>query len=230
MDQHSYRDFDPKTLSTRKTHGLLLGCIGPRPIAWASTVDDEGRPNLAPFSYFGVFSSDPPILIFSPSRRVRDNTEKDSLHNAQAVKEVTINICPYELARQMVITAGDWDTGINEADVAGLQLLPSAKVKPGRVAGAIAHYECKVQQLISLGDQGGAGTLIICEVVHMHFDSKLMDENNYLKFEELDLIGRMGGNWYTRAKMGQYQMDTPSVVEGKLDEDWVSQWGMGDHR
>ena len=157
--------FDPKDLSTGRLHGYLLSAIAPRPIAFASTMDNEGRPNLSPFSFFNVFSANPPILIFSPARRVRDNSVKHTLENVQDVKEVVINVVNYDMVHQMSLSSTEYDKGVNEFEKAGLTMLKSDKVKPFRVAESPVQFEWKVNDIIKLGTEGGAGNLVICEVV-----------------------------------------------------------------
>lgn len=191
--------YDLSDLSGKMAHAHLLGAVGPRPIAFASTIDDEGQPNLSPFSYFNVFSSKPPILIFSPARRVRDNTTKHTLHNATANREVVINIVNYNLVQQASLSSTEYATGINEFVKAGLTPIPSEKVKPFRVKESPVQIECKVNDIVALGGHGGAGNLIICEVVMMHIDEKVLDEEGKIDQTKIDLVARMGGNWYTRA-------------------------------
>lgn len=190
---------DPKEIPTGKLHGLMLGTIGPRPIAFASTVDQTGNVNLSPFSFFNVFSANPPILVFSPARRVRDNTTKHTLENALETKEVVINIVSYDIVEQMSLASTEYAQGVNEFIKSGLTALDSEMVKPPRVAESIAAYECKVNEVISLGEEGGAGNLIICEVVLMHLKEEILNENGMPDPVKTDLVGRMGGDWYCRA-------------------------------
>ena len=190
---------DPKDISTQQLHGLLLGTIGPRPIAFASTVDAEGRVNLSPYSFFNVFSSNPPTLIFSPARRVRDNTLKHTLENAMATKEVVINVVNHAIVEQMSLSSTEYDRGVNEFVKAGLTGVPSERVKPPRVAESPAAYECKVKEVIHLGQEGGAGNLVLCEVVLAHFSDDILDANGKPDPFKTDLVGRMGGDWYCRA-------------------------------
>lgn len=201
---------DPKT-----RHGMLLGGIGPRPIALASTIDADGKPNLSPFSFFNVFSSNPPILIFSPARRVRDNSTKHTLHNAQATKEVVINVVNYNLVQQTSLSSTEYLEGVNEFVKAGLTPLESEKVKPFRVKESPVQFECKVNDIMPLGDNGGAGNLIICEVVHMHVDERILDANGRIDQNKIDLVGRMGGDWYTRAKGdSMFEVEKPLSIKG----------------
>jgi flavin reductase (DIM6/NTAB) family NADH-FMN oxidoreductase RutF len=190
---------DPKEVPTGKLHGLMLGTIAPRPIAFASTIDKEGNVNLSPYSFFNVFSSNPPTLIFSPSRRVRDNTIKHTLENVLETKEVVINIVSYPIVEQMSLSSTEYDKGVNEFIKAGLTQVDSEQVKPPRVGEAIAAYECKVKEVIALGDQGGAGNLIICEVLLIHIKDEVLDETGMPDPFKTDLVSRMGGDWYCRA-------------------------------
>lgn len=193
------QSFNPSDLPTPKLHGLLLGTIGPRPIAFASTMDEDGNPNLSPFSFFNVFSANPPILIFSPARRVRDNTTKHTLQNARATGEVVINIVDYDMVQQMSLSSTEYPAGTNEFVKAGMTMEKSDVVAPYRVAESPAQFECKVKEVIALGEEGGAGNLIICEVVKLHIKSELLDENLRVDQTKVDTVARMGGNWYARA-------------------------------
>jgi flavin reductase (DIM6/NTAB) family NADH-FMN oxidoreductase RutF len=190
---------DPKELSVQRVHQLLLGAIGPRPIAFASTLDQEGNANLAPFSFFNVFSANPPILVFSPARSGRTGQSKDTFNNAKAVPEVVINVVNYNMVHQMSLASSPYAPGINEFVKAGFTALASQKVAPFRVAEAPVQFECKVQQIIELGQEGGAGNLIICEVVQMHIQEDLLNENGLIDQHKIDLVARMGGDWYCRA-------------------------------
>lgn len=190
---------DPKEISTGALHGLMLGTIGPRPIAFASTVDAEGNVNLSPYSFFNVFSSNPPTMIFSPARRVRDNTIKHTLENAMATGEVVINVVNHAIVEQMSLSSTEYDRGVNEFTKSGLTEVASEVVKPPRVAESPAAYECKVKDIIHLGQEGGAGNLIICEVVLAHFHDDIFDADGKPNPFKTDLVGRMGGDWYCRA-------------------------------
>lgn len=202
--------FDPKDLAIPKLHQYLLGAIGPRPIAFASTINEEGVPNLAPFSFFNVFSANPPILIFSPARSGRTNTTKDTYENVKKVPEVVINIVNYELVHQMSLASSPYASGTNEFIKSGLHELPSLKVKPPRVAESPVQFECKVNQVIELGAEGGAGNLIICEVIQFHIDEKVLDINQMIDQKKIDLVARMGGNWYCRAdEKSMFEIEKP---------------------
>ena len=190
---------DPRETPQPELHQYLLGCVSPRPIAFASTVDEEGNPNIAPYSFFNCFSSAPPIVIFSSNRRGTDNSTKDTLHNIQATGEVVINMVSHSIVRQMAVASVSFPSGVNEFEKTGLTPVESDLVKPYRVAESPAQLECKVQQVIALGDQGGAGNLIICEVVRMHIDENVLDENKKVDPHKIDLMGRMGRAFYVRA-------------------------------
>jgi len=192
------KSFDPELLETRDVHRLLSSAIAPRPIAFPSTIDAKGNVNLSPFSFFNVFSSNPPILIFSPARRVRDNTTKHTLQNATETKEVVINIVDYSIVEQMSETSKEYDKGVNEFTETGLTEVASLKVKPPRVLESPVSFECTVENIVSLGEHGGAGQLVIAKVVHIHVKSELLDENGQIDSEKLDLVARLGGDWYTR--------------------------------
>ena len=190
---------DPKELTVQRLHQLLLGAIGPRPIAFASTLDADGNANLAPFSFFNVFSANPPILVFSPARSGRTGQSKDTFNNAKAVPEVVINVVNYNMVHQMSLTSSPYAPGIDEFIKAGFTPLASEKVAPFRVAQAPVQFECKVNQIIELGQEGGAGNLIICEVVQLHIQEELLNENGLIDQHKIDLVARMGGDWYCRA-------------------------------
>ena len=205
---------DPKSLSTSKLHGYLLSAVAPRPIAFASTLDADGNPNLSPFSFFNVFSANPPILIFSPARRVRDNTTKHTLENAELTKEVVINVVNYDMVHQMSLSSTEYPEGVNEFEKAGLTMLKSDVVRPFRVAEAPVQFECKVNDIIKLGTEGGAGNLIICEVVKLHIDDAVLDENEAIDQKKLDLVARAGGSFYSRAKDGFFEIPKPIATLG----------------
>lgn len=205
---------DPLEVSTGKLHGMMLGAIGPRPIAFASTVDKEGNPNLSPFSFFNVFSANPPILIFSPARRVRDNSTKHTLENVIATDEVVINIVNYDIVQQMSLSSTEYPKSVNEFEKAGLTMLPSEKIKSFRVAEAPVQFECKVNEVISLGDNGGAGNLVICKVLLMHVKEDILDADGKIDQYKIDQVARMGGNWYSRANMGMFEVPKPLSTIG----------------
>jgi len=204
----------PQDIATSKLHGYLLGSIAPRPIAFASTLDSDGNPNLSPFSFFNVFSANPPILIFSPARRVRDNTIKHTLINARETKEVVINIVNYSIVQQVSLASTEYADGVNEFKKSGLTMLKSDIVKPFRVAESPVQLECKVKEVVELGQEGGAGNLIICEVVKLHIDESILDENGAIDQHKIDLVARMGGNWYSRANKGMFEVPKPLSTLG----------------
>jgi len=205
---------DPKEIPPVKLQGYLQSAVAPRPIAFASTLDENGRPNLSPFSFFNVFSSNPPILIFSPARRVRDNTIKHTLINAKNTKEVVINVVNYDIVQQMSLSSTEYPEGVNEFEKAGLTMIPSDNVKPFRVAESPVQFECKVSNVVALGDKGGAGNLIICEVVKIHISESILDENGLIDQYKIDLVARMGGNWYSRANVGMFEVEKPITTLG----------------
>lgn len=190
---------DPTQISTKDLHQYILSAVAPRPIAFASTISAEGVPNLAPFSFFNAFSSNPPILIFSANRRVANNTTKDTLKNAEDTGEVVINVVSYAISRQMALCSVEYDAGVNEFVKAGFTPLPSELVRPFRVAESPVHLECKVDQILPLGEKGGAGNLIVCRIVLMHIDERVLNETGRIDPHKIDLVGRMGRFYYARA-------------------------------
>ncbi len=204
----------PQDLSTAKLHGYLLGAVSPRPVAFASTIDKKGNVNLSPFSFFNVFSAKPPILVFSPARRGRDNTTKHSYENVLEVPEVVINIVSFDMVQQTSLASTEYAKGINEFKKAGFTELSSDIVKPPRVAEAPVQLECKVNDVISLGKEGGAGNLVICEVVKLHIKEDVLDENGAIDPFKIDTISRLGGNWYSRAKEGLFEVAKPLTTLG----------------
>jgi flavin reductase (DIM6/NTAB) family NADH-FMN oxidoreductase RutF len=199
----------PKEITTAKLHGYLLGAIAPRPIAFASTIDADGNPNLSPFSFFNVFGANPPIMIFSPARRVRGNTTKHTLENAIATKEVVINVVNYKMVQQMSLSSTEYAKGVNEFEKAGFTMLASDKIKPFRVAESPVQFECKVNDIIFTGDEGGAGNLIVCEVVKVHVSEDILDSKGAIDQHKIDLVARAGGSYYTRARDGFFEIPKP---------------------
>ncbi|WP_223549611.1 flavin reductase family protein [Aestuariivivens sp. NBU2969] len=206
--------FDPKLLETSTLQSYLQSAVAPRPIAFASTVDLEGNPNLSPFSFFNVFSINPPIMVFSPSRRVRDNTVKHTLLNIEDTNEVVINVVNYNIVYQMSLSSTEYGKGINEFEKAGLTMLKSDIVKPYRVAESPVQFECKVNDIIKLGKHGGAGNLIICEVVKFHIHNNVLNDDISINQEKLDLVARAGGSYYCRLKKGFFQIPKPLKTLG----------------
>lgn len=188
----------PEALDAKALHGCLLGGIAPRPIAFVSTVDGEGRPNLAPFSYFNVFSANPPLVIFSPARRGRDATTKHTWDNVLEVPEVVVNLVSHAMVHACSLASSDFDEGVDEFVKAGLTPLPSDQVKPARVGESPVQLECRVMKTESLGTQGGAGQLVFAEIVKMHFHQSVLNDHGVPDATKLDLVGRCGGNHYVR--------------------------------
>jgi flavin reductase (DIM6/NTAB) family NADH-FMN oxidoreductase RutF len=206
--------FDPKNCNVSQLQALLSSAVAPRPIALASTIDSEGNPNLSPFSFYNIFSANPPILIFSPARRVRDNTTKHTLHNVAAVKEVVINVVSYDIIQQMSLSSTEYAKGINEFDKAGFTMLKSDKIRPFRVAESPIQMECRVNEIKPLGMDKGAGNLVICEVLKMHVSEAVMTDNNTIDQEKLDLVARGGGSYYIRAREGFLEIPKPLRILG----------------
>jgi flavin reductase (DIM6/NTAB) family NADH-FMN oxidoreductase RutF len=206
---------DPNSISTQELHQLLLTAVAPRPIAFASTVDKDGNVNLSPFSFFNVFSANPPILIFSPARKAKDNTTKHTYENVKEVKEVVINIVNFPMVEQMSLSSTEYDKGVNEFIKSGFTPIASDKIKPPRVAEAPVSFECIVDNVIELGTEGGAGNLIISRVVNIHIRDEYKGHDGLLDTEKLDLVARMGGNWYTRAtKESLFEIPKPIYSKG----------------
>ncbi|RFP66522.1 flavin reductase family protein [Hymenobacter lapidiphilus] len=196
----SFRTIDPTQLTPAELHPFMVGAIAPRPVAFASTVSADGSVNLSPYSFFNCFGSNPPILVFSPANRVRDNSQKHTLQNVREVAEVVIHVCDYAMVEQMSLSSTEYGKGVNEFVKAGFTELPSQKVRPPRVAEAPAAFECVVEQVIELGQNNGAGNLIICRVVLAHFrEDIVLPSGSGIDPFKLDAIARLGGDWYCRA-------------------------------
>ena len=189
----------PGEIKTGELHSYLLGAVAPRPICFASTVDKDGNPNLSPFSFFNVFGSNPTTLIFSPARRVRDNTTKHTLQNVQETREVVINVVNYAMVQQASLSSCEYPKGIDEFEKSGFTKLPSEKVKPYRVAESPVQLECKVREIIETGTEGGAGNLVVCEVLVMHINDGVLNEKKQIDPHKIDLVARMGADFYCRA-------------------------------
>lgn len=201
---------DPKQLPVPTLHHYLLGSIGPRPIAFASTIDSKGNRNLAPFSFFNVFSANPPILIFSPARSGRTNTTKNTHDNVKDVAEVVINVVTHSMVHQMSLASSPFEAGVDEFEKAGFTPVASETIRPYRVLESPVQFECTVLEVKELGQEGGAGNLVICEVQRIHIDEKVLDENNLVDQKKIDLVSRMGGNWYCRANGDSlFEVDKP---------------------
>lgn len=209
------KSINPKEIEIPKLHRYLLGSIGPRPIAFASTIDSTGNINLAPFSFFNVFSANPPIMIFSPARSGRTNELKDTYNNVKEVPEVVINVVTHEMVHQMSLASSPYDSDVSEFEKAGFTSLASDMITPPRVKESPVQFECKVNEVIELGDQGGAGNLIICEVLRIHLKESLLDQNEMIDQHKIDLVSRMGGNWYCRAdKNSMFEIQKPITTCG----------------
>ena len=204
--------FDPLSIPTKDLHQFMVSAVAPRPIAWVSTVDANGNPNLAPYSFFNAFSSNPPIVVFSSNRRVSDGTTKDTLHNIEQTMECVINMVSHDVVRQMAVSGVEFSSDVNEFEKAGVTPLASVTVKPFRVQEAPVHMECKVERIIPLGDKGGAGHLIICHIVHFHIQKSVLDESGRIDVHKIDLMGRMGRTFYSRSKMG-----IESILQSQTD-------------
>jgi flavin reductase (DIM6/NTAB) family NADH-FMN oxidoreductase RutF len=191
---------DPKQIPVTKFHSFLLGAVTPRPIAFASTVDHEGNVNLSPFSFFNCFGANPPVLIFSPARRGRDNTAKHTYENLLEVPEVVINVVNFSMVQQTSLASSEYAKGVNEFEKAGFTPVPSVKINPPRVAESPISMECKVLQIIETGDQGGAGNLVICEVLLMHVKNEVLDEQGRIDPFKVDAVARLGGDYYARVQ------------------------------
>lgn len=191
---------DPKEVSMGKFHNFMLGAVGPRPIAFASTIDQNGKPNLSPFSFFNVFSANPPIAIFSPAKSGRTNTHKDTYLNIKETMEVVINVVTYDIVQQASLSSTSYAKGVDEFVKAGFTKVQSELVKPFRVKESPVHFECIVKQVVELGDSGGSGNLIIAEIKLMHIEEEILDEEGKIDQTKIDLVGRMGEDFYCRAK------------------------------
>ena len=196
----NFKTIDPQDLTTREVHKILLNAVTPRPIALASTIDKNGNVNLSPFSYFNVFSAAPPILVFSPANRVTDNSRKDTLENILETKEVVINLVDFSLVEPTSLSSVYYERGIDEFLKSGLTKIISEKVLPPRVSESPISFECKVNEVISLGNNGGAGNLIISEIVMIHINKQLLTLNGDIDPLKLNLVARMGGNYYLNVK------------------------------
>ena len=190
---------NPKEISVAKLHAYMLASIQPRPIAFASTIDKNGVPNLAPFSFFNAFGSHPPTLIFSPARRVRDNITKHTLENILEIPEVVINTVSYDMVQQTSLASVEFPAGVNEFVKTGFTPHPSVLIKPFRVAESPVQFECNVVEVKSMGNEGGAANLVICEILLMHINEKILDEQQHIDPDKIDLVARMGDEYYCRA-------------------------------
>lgn len=210
----SIQTIDPKDISQSELYGYLSSTIAPRPICFASTIDSQGSVNLSPFSFFNVFSSNPPIMVFSPVRSGRDNTNKHTFQNIMEKKEVVINVVNYPIVEQMSLSSTAYDKGVNEFVKSGLTQVSSEKVSPPRIGEAPVAFECVVDKVIELGQEPGAGNLIIARVVLIHVQEQYLDEADKLDTTKLDLVARMGDNWYCRAS-GDALFEIPKPLRTK---------------
>ncbi|MEY3399071.1 MAG: hypothetical protein RL220_1665 [Bacteroidota bacterium] len=205
---------NPSELAIPKLHQYLLGAVAPRPIAFVSTINEDGQPNLAPYSFFNVFSVNPPIAIFSPARRGRDNTTKHTYENVLRVKECVINIVSHDMVQQMSVASGEYPADVNEFVKSGFTPLASELVRPPRVSESPVQMECKVRDVIQLGEQGGAGNLVVCEIIRIHMSEHIFDEEGRIDPRRIDTVARLGGSWYSRAADGLFQLPQPTTNVG----------------
>lgn len=202
---------DPSTYPNQKLHKILLGGVAPRPIAFASTIDKKGLVNLSPFSFYNAFGVNPTTLIFSPSRRGRDNTTKHTLENILKVPEVVINAVNYDMVQQMSLSSTEYPKGVNEFIKSGLTPIDSIVVKPPRVKESPLQFECKVREVIDTGGQAGSANLVICEIVMIHLNESLLDEKGNIDTDKIDLVGRLGGDFYART-VGDAKFKVPKPL------------------
>ena len=204
-----------KELDTLEVQNYLQHAIAPRPICFASTIDKEGNINLSPFSFFNLFSTNPPVVIFSPSRRVRNNTIKHTLENVREVPEVAINIVDYDMIEQVSLSSCDFPKGINEFEKAGFTMEASTHIRPPLVKESKVKMECRVMEIKTLGTEGGAGNLILCEVICMHIDEAILNENNMIDQTKLHHVARLGGNWYCKIDQSNlFKVEKPNTKLG----------------
>jgi flavin reductase (DIM6/NTAB) family NADH-FMN oxidoreductase RutF len=189
---------NPQETALPQLHQYLLGSVGPRPICFASTVDGDGTPNLAPFSFFNVVSANPPVLVFAPNNSGRDGTPKHTYLNVKQVPEVVVNVVTYEMVQQMNVAAAPWDRGVSEFEKAGFTPIPSELIKPFRVKESPVQMECRVLEIKEFGTGGGAGNLVMAEVVKIHINKDVIGADGKIDQTRIDLVGRMGGSWYCR--------------------------------
>jgi flavin reductase (DIM6/NTAB) family NADH-FMN oxidoreductase RutF len=205
----------PGEVKTAQLHAYLLGAVAPRPICFASTMDAEGQPNLSPFSFFNVFGSNPPTLVFSPSRRVRDNTIKHTLENIYATREVVINVVSYAMVQQASLSSCEFPKGVSEFEKSGFTPVASEKIKPFRVKESPVQMECVVKDIIETGQGGGAGNLVICEPVLLHINENILDPSGKIDPQKIDLVARMGADYYCRASGDAvFEVEKPNLKIG----------------
>ena len=209
------KTISPKDLNNLQLQTLLQTAIAPRPIALASTIDKHGNVNLSPFSFFNLFSTNPPVVIFSPARRVRDNTTKHTLENVHEVPEVVIGIVNYNIVQQISLASTEYEKEVNEFVKAGLTMKDADLVKAKLIEECPVNLECKVLEIKALGTEGGAGNLVICEVLKIHVREEYLNEEGNLDQKKLDLVARLGGNWYSRNNENNlFEVPKPLVTKG----------------
>ncbi|MFA8299358.1 MAG: flavin reductase family protein [Hyphomicrobiales bacterium] len=209
------RTINPKEVKLSYLHQILLSSIAPRPIAFASTIDKDGIPNLSPFSFFNAFGINPTTLIFSPARRGRNNTTKDTFENVKVIPEVVINTVSYDIAHQASLSSCEYDKSINEFVKAGFTPIPSETIRPFRVKESPVQFECIVRDIIETGDQGGAGNLVICEITRIHIHTNILDNNDMIDINKIDLVGRLGQNYYCRtSNNSNFTIPKPNIIPG----------------
>lgn len=194
----NFLTINPKETALPQLHQYLLGSVGPRPICFASTIDADGRPNLAPFSFFNVVSANPPVLVFAPNNSGRDGTPKHTYLNVKEVPEVVVNVVTYSMVQQMNVAAAPWDRGISEFEKAGFTPMASDLIKPLRVRESPMQMECRVLEIKEFGTGGGAGNLVMAEVLKIHINTEMIGADGKIDQTKMDLVGRMGGSWYCR--------------------------------
>lgn len=205
----------PQEIPVPQLHHYLLGAVGPRPIAFASTIDKNGNRNLSPFSFFNVFSANPPIMVFSPARSGRTGANKNTFDNVKETREVVINVVNYDMVQQMSLSSSPYAKEIDEFEKSGLTPIPSETIQPFRVKESPVQFECKVNDIVELGQNGGAGNLVICEVLRIHIDENILDETGMIDQKKIDLVSRMGGNWYCRAnENAMFEIQKPITTIG----------------
>ncbi len=190
---------NPKELPVPALQAYLSHSVAPRPVAFVSTIDKNGTPNLSPFSFFNLFSTNPPIAVFSPARSGKTNSTKHTHENLLEIPEAVINVVTYDMVHQTSLSSSEFPKGVNEFEKSGFTMLPSEMVKPPRVKESPIQMECNVKEVIELGKNAGAGNLVICEILLMHISESVLNEKQFIDQHKLDLVGRLGGNWYVRA-------------------------------
>lgn len=209
------KQIDPAQIENQYLHKLMLGGVAPRPIAFASTVDKHGNPNLSPFSFYNAFGVNPSTLIFSPSRRGRENTTKDTYENLKKIPEVVLNAVTYDMVQQTSLSSTNYEAGVNEFVKSGLTPVKSVKVKPFRVKESPLQFECKVRDIIETGGKAGSANLVICEIVYIHVDEDILDEDGLINQDKIDLVGRLGRNYYVRASgAALFEVSKPLTTKG----------------